>query len=138
MNVSSFCLAEITTLESAGIITAIAVGALSVILATVALLKRSDVQVFPQPLTVEIVKALHEQFASKTEFDAFVLKAEKEFAAQREILRREIPAMVAAINAEGEKRVRRVHSRIDPLVVGVASLCAKQGIPMPQQNPSDD
>jgi hypothetical protein len=89
-------------------------------------------------MTVEIVKALHEQFAGKSGFDAFVIKAETELAVQREILRKEIPAMVAAINAEGEKRVRRVHSRIDPLVVGVASLCAKQGIQMPQQNQSDD
>jgi hypothetical protein len=130
--------AELTGLESAGIIAAIVVGALSVIISTVALLKRSEVQVSPQPLTVEVVKALHEQFASKAEFDAFVLKTEGELAAQREILRKEIPAMTAAINAEGEKRIRRVHARIDPLVVGVASLCAKQGIHLPQQTPTDD
>lgn len=49
-----------------------------------------------------------------------------------EIIRLEIPEMVEKVNLAGESRIRRVHSRLDPLIIGVAQLCAKNGIKMPQ------
>lgn len=86
----------------------------------------------PQPLAVEIVEELHEQFASKTDFEKFRAESTADRVALREIIRVEIPAMVAAVNSSGEGRIRRVHARLDPLVIGVAQLCAKQGIKMPR------
>ncbi len=41
-------------------------------MAIVALFKKADTQISPQPLNVEIVKALHEQFANQEDFHALV------------------------------------------------------------------
>jgi hypothetical protein len=69
--------------------------------------------------------------ASKVEFEKFVEKTDKELAAIHEIIRTEFPKMLRDVNEAGEKRIRRVHARIDPLIIGVSALCAKQGVKMP-------
>lgn len=93
--------------------------------------RKQQVQ-FRQPVQVTINEELHKAFASKEAFDAFVLKTDEELAQQREILRLEIPEMVRQVNSSGEKRIRRVHARLDPLIIGVAQLCTKAGLKMPR------
>ena len=127
-------LAELTGLEIGGCIVAMVVGLGGLAIGVISLNKKTPVEISGQPLTVEIVEALHEQFAAKDDFNKHVEKTDKEFAAMKEIIRKEIPAMLAEVNKAGEQRIRRVHSRLDPLVIGVAQLCAKQGIKMPQNH----
>jgi hypothetical protein len=125
-------------LEIGGWIVAIVVGIGGLVVGVVGLNKKQATVISPQPLTVELVEALHKQFAGKGDFDKHVEKTDKELSALKEIIRKEIPEMVADVNAAGEKRIRRLHSRIDPLVVGVAQLCARQGIKMPQPSQVED
>jgi hypothetical protein len=44
----------------------------ALVVAIIALNKKSDAQISPQPLLVQIRKALHEEFAKKEEFDRHV------------------------------------------------------------------
>lgn len=62
-------LAELSGLETAGVIAAIVVGIGGLIVGVIGLNKAQTTIVSPQPLTVEVIKALHEQFASKPDFD---------------------------------------------------------------------
>lgn len=62
----------LTSLETAGVIGGLVFGGLGSIVAVIALFKKSDAQISPQPLNVEIVTALHDQFASKADFDAHI------------------------------------------------------------------
>jgi len=65
-------LAELTGLETAGIIGGLVFGGAGSLVAVITLFKQTDTQVSPQPLNVEIVKELHDQFAQKEEFEAHV------------------------------------------------------------------
>jgi len=65
-------LAELTGLEIAGIVGGLVFGGAGSLVAVIALFKQTDTQVSPQPLNVEIVKALHDQFAQKEDFEAHV------------------------------------------------------------------
>jgi len=58
-------LAELSGIETGGVICAMAFGAVGVIVGVIGLLKKQDVNIGPQPMTVELVKAFHEQFANK-------------------------------------------------------------------------
>jgi len=51
-------LAQLTGLETAGIIGGLVFGGAGSLVALIAMLKKADVQVSPQPLNVEIVKSL--------------------------------------------------------------------------------
>lgn len=62
-------LAEMNGLEVGGLICSIIFGALSLVIATTALFKKSDTVISPNPLPVEVVKALHEQFANRDHFE---------------------------------------------------------------------
>jgi hypothetical protein len=62
-------LAQLTGLETAGIIGGLVFGGAGSLVALIALLKKTDVQVSPQPLNVEIVKSLQERFASQADFE---------------------------------------------------------------------
>ncbi|MEI8288787.1 MAG: hypothetical protein WCH99_04895 [Verrucomicrobiota bacterium] len=131
-------LAELTGLEIGSIVTGFVFGSIGLLIAGVAAFKKTEVAV-DQPISVEIIEELHERFADKQDFNKHVEKTEKELTAMKEIIRKEIPAMVAEVNKAGEQRIRRVHSRLDPLVIGVAQLCARQGIKMkqPERDPED-
>lgn len=63
-------LAELTGLETAGIICSMIFGFVGMAAAAVALFKKQGTEISPQPLSVEIAKSLHDQFAGKEEFDA--------------------------------------------------------------------
>ncbi len=65
-------LAELTTLETTALTLGMVFGGLGCLIACVALFRKQEMQLSPQPLTVEVVKALHEQFADKEEFQALV------------------------------------------------------------------
>ena len=131
-------LAELSGLEIGGVIVAIVVGIVGTVIGIIGLNKKTPVEISPQPLTVEVVEALHEQFAPKKDFERHKERTEAELAELREILRTEIPEMEAKLNAAGEKRIRRIHARLDPLIIGVAQLCTNQGIRMPQQRTTEE
>jgi hypothetical protein len=104
----------------------IGIGAFAV--SVVAMLRTNNIAVSPQPLAIKVMEELQDQFASKTEFINFRTETHKETAELREIIRVELPEMERRLGAAGDARIRRVHQRIEPLVSGVAALCAKQGI----------
>jgi hypothetical protein len=98
------------------------------VISIISVLRTQNIAVSPQPLAVRVMEELQDQFASKTEFLNFRTDCQKETAALREIIRIELPEMERRLGAAGDARIRRVHQRIEPLVGGVAALCAKQGI----------
>ncbi len=62
--------AELSGLERGGLICAIIFGALSSVIALIALLKKQETVISPQPLAVTIVEEMHKRFASKEAFDS--------------------------------------------------------------------
>ena len=104
------------------------VGIGAFVVSIVAMQRTNNVAISPQPLAIKVMEELKDQFASKTEFLTFRTESQKETAALREIIRVELPEMERRISAGGDARIRRVHQRMEPLITGVAALCAKQGL----------
>ncbi|MDE2098219.1 MAG: hypothetical protein KGL39_13270 [Patescibacteria group bacterium] len=107
-------------------------GVCGVAIALVALNKKTPIQVSPQPLAVEVVEELHKQFADKQDFEKFVARTDSDINRVREILRVEIPQMERRITQAGDERIRRVHRRLDPVVIGLSGVCVKLGVKMPR------
>lgn len=64
--------AEMSGLERGGLICSIIFGAVGCIAAVIALLKKTDTVISPQPLAVQITEELHKQFADKGIFEKHV------------------------------------------------------------------
>jgi hypothetical protein len=64
--------AEMTGLERGGLICSIIFGGISILVAVVALFKKSGTVISPQPLAIEMVEELHQQFASLKTFEEHV------------------------------------------------------------------
>ena len=64
--------ADITGLEISGIICGMIFSGGAFIVALIALFRKSDTEISPQPLAVQIVEELHERFAGKREFKEHV------------------------------------------------------------------
>jgi hypothetical protein len=111
-------LAEFTGLESAGVIGGLVFGGAGSLVAVIALFKKSGTEVSPQPLNVEIVKALHEQFANQDDFEALVA-ANTERHAQLfrriETVERDARAAltdeIAKINADRQRTMEKLNDQ---------------------------
>ena len=110
-------LAELTGLETGGLVCSIVFGGVGMIIGATALFKKQEVQV-EQPLAVEFV----EQFVSKQEFATHVQGANREMHQLREILRVEIPEMERRIAQAGEIRVEKIHNRINEVLAEVSKV----------------
>jgi hypothetical protein len=65
-------LAELTGLEIAGVIGGLVFGGAGSLVGVIALFKKTSTRISPQPLNVEIVKAMHERFARQEDLAALV------------------------------------------------------------------
>lgn len=120
--------AELTGLETAGIICSIVAGVLGSASGVIMLFKRQEVQV-QQPVDVQLVKALHDQFAAKEDFDRLVehnamthrdlfLKINGVERGARERLEEKLDAMQ---RSSEEARVR-LHQRLNTVLEAVSEL----------------
>ncbi len=72
-------LAELSGLEVAGLICSIIFGGLCALIGAVALFKKGDMQISPQPFIV----AMQKEFATKHEFDEHIKEDKRQFEALR-------------------------------------------------------
>jgi len=113
-------LAELTGLETAGLICAIIFGGIGSLVGVIAMFKKQEVAV-QQPVDIQII----EQFVSKAEFNAHVATVNREIFQLREIFRKEIPEMERRISEAGENRVGKLHDRINDVLSEVSTLEGK-------------
>jgi hypothetical protein len=111
-------LAQLSGLETAGVIGGLVFGGAGSLVAVIALFKKTDTQVSPQPLNVEIVKALHDQFAKKDEFEAHVAgDADRQAQLERKLesVEREARAAlggeIARINADRQRTMEKLNEQ---------------------------
>lgn len=111
-------LAELTGLETAGLIGGLVFGGAGSLVAVVALFKKQETEVSPQPLNVEVVKALHDQFANKEEFEAHVASNTERHAQifrRIETVERDARAALGEemgrINAERERTMEKLNEQ---------------------------
>ena len=110
--------AEITGLEAAGVIGGLVFGAAGTIVAMVALFKKTDTEISPQPFHVEIDKALHEQFAGRDDFMAHVAaNTERHAQIYRKIevverdARMALAEEISRINVDRQRTVERLNDQ---------------------------
>ena len=111
-------LASLTGLETAGVIGGLVFGGAGSLVAVIALFKKTDTEVSPQPLNVEIVKALHDQFANKEEFAAHVASNTERHAQlfrKLEIVERDARAAltdeISKINADRQRTMEKLNDQ---------------------------
>ena len=111
-------LADLTGLESAGLIGGLVFGGIGAIVAVIALVKKTDTQISPQPLLVEIRKALHEDFAKKEAFDSHVAgNTERHAQIFRRIeaverdARKELGEEISKINADRQRTMEKLNEQ---------------------------
>lgn len=122
-------LAELTGLETAGIIGGLVFGGAGSLVAVIALFKQSDTQISPQPLNVEIVKALHDQFAKQDDFSAH-LSRDKERQAQLqrklELVERDartaLGAEIAKINSDRQRTMEKLNEQFTYIRESLAAI----------------
>lgn len=100
--------AELTGLEIGGCIVAIVVGVSGLAIGIIGLLKKTEVQV-EQPVSVKVIAEMHEEFASRTAFEAHMQKTDDEFAALRDEHRRDRELS----EQSARTRITGVYSRVD-------------------------
>ena len=112
-------LAELTGLETASLIGSLIFGAIGVVVAIVAMIRKQDVVISPQPITVELVKALHEQFAAKADFDKLVESNTarhgqlfKAVEGVRDESRKALEDKVAAIQLDRQRTMERLNEKL--------------------------
>lgn len=110
-------LAEASGLETAGIISAIIVGGFSVIIATIALIKKQQVQV-DQPVQVTITEELHKVFAAKEAFEQHV----KDDKREHENLFSKIGGVDRGNGEKMSREVGAIHSRINGIEKSLGGL----------------
>jgi hypothetical protein len=111
-------LAELTGMEAAGVIGGLVFGGAGSLVAVIALFKKTDTEVSPQPLNVEIVKALHEQFANQEDFEAHVAGNTERHAQifrRIELVERDARAAlseeVSRINADRQRTMEKLNEQ---------------------------
>ena len=122
-------LAELTGLETAGIIGGLVFGGAGSLVAVITLFKQTDTQVSPQPLNVEIVKELHDQFAQKEEFEAHVAgETERQAQLLRKLERVErdarmaLGAEIAKINSDRQRTMEKLNEQFTFIRESLAAL----------------
>ena len=110
--------AELTSLESAGILGGLIFGGTGSLVAIVALFKKTDTRISPQPLNVKVVKALHEQFAKQEELHALVENNTERHAELFEKIetverdaRTQLAAEIARIQADRQRTMERLNEQ---------------------------
>jgi hypothetical protein len=121
-------LAQLTGLESAGIICSIIVGVLGSASGVIMLFKRQEVQV-QQPVDVQLVKAIHDQFASKEDFLAHVdqnLQTHRDLFAKiggvERGARQHLEEKLDAMQRSSEEGREKLHDRINAVLEAVSEL----------------
>lgn len=111
-------LANLTGLESAGVVGGLVFGATGAIVAIVSLFKKTDTKISPQPLHVEMDRALHERFANKDDFEAHVAANTERHAQiyrRIETVEREartgLAAEIARINADRQHTMEKLNDQ---------------------------
>jgi hypothetical protein len=122
-------LAELTGLETAGIIGGLVFGGAGSLVAVIALFKKTDTEVSPQPLNVEIVKALHDQFAQKDDFEAHVAR---ETERQTQLLRKldlverdartALGTEIAKINSDRQRTMEKLNEQFTFIRESLAAM----------------
>ena len=69
---SHILFAELTGLETTGLICALIFGGIGALVGVTSLFKKTETAIYPQPLSVEIVEEMTKQFAAKADFDRLV------------------------------------------------------------------
>ena len=121
-------LAQLTGLESAGIICSIVVGVLGSTSGVIMLFKRQEVQV-QQPVDVQLVKAMHDQFASQDDFHAHVgqdLQTHRDLFAKiggvERGARQHLEEKLDAMQRSSEEGREKLHNRINAVLEAVSEL----------------
>jgi hypothetical protein len=111
-------LANLTGLETAGIIGGLVFGGAGSLVAVIALFKKTDTQVSPQPLNVEIVKALHDQFARKEDFEAHLAgdtERHRQLLRKLELVERDariaLGGEIAKINSDRQRTMEKLNEQ---------------------------
>ena len=122
-------LAELTGLETAGVIGGLVFGGVGSLVAILTLFKKANTKVLPQPLNVEIVRALHEQFANKEDFEAHVAaNTERHAQIFRKIENAERDARTALaeeitrINADRQRTVEKLNDQFTFIRESLAAI----------------
>jgi hypothetical protein len=91
--------------------------------------KQRPLQVSPQPLTVEIVKALHDQFANKDDFCRHVVHAEKihnelfnRMRAAENAARLELGQEITRINADRTATMKELNEQLTFIRESLAAI----------------
>jgi len=118
----SIIFAELSGLERGGLICAIVFGAASCVIALIALLKKGEVQISPQPLAIQLVEELHEQFASKKSFEEHILgntarhsQLFKKIEESEEKSQALIEKKISEVNEDRRRTMDRLDAKFDQL-----------------------
>ena len=111
-------LASLTGLETAGLIGGLVFGCAGTVVAILALFRKTDTEISPQPLHIEIDKALHERFANKDDFEAHVAaNTDRHAQIYRKIetverdARAALGEEIARINADRQRTMERLNDQ---------------------------
>src|SRR5215469_8562941 len=122
-------LANLTALETAGVIGGLVFGGIGSLVAVLTLFKKTNTRVLPQPLNVEIVRALHEQFANKEDFEAHVAANTERHAqifrkienAERDA-RAALAEEIARINSDRQRTVEKLNDQFTFIRESLAAI----------------
>lgn len=122
-------LADLTGLETAGVIGGLVFGGAGSLVAVIALFKKTDTQVSPQPLNVEIVKALHDQFAQKDDFEAHVAgdrERQAQLCRKLELVERDartaLAGEMAKLNSERQRTMEKLNEQFTFIRESLAAI----------------
>lgn len=104
----------------------------AVIISLVALNKKTDTQISPQPLLVEITKALHERFADKGSFEQHVAGNTARHAQLfnridevEQVARKEIAQARDSINADRARTMEKLNEQFTFIRENIAAINAE-------------
>ena len=122
-------LASLTGLETAGVIGGLIFGGAGTIVAIIALFKKTDTEISPQPLHVEVVKALHDRFANKEDFEAHVAaNTDRHAQIYRKIetverdARAALAEEIARINADRQRTMEKLNDQFTHIRESLAAI----------------
>jgi hypothetical protein len=111
-------LADLTGLETAGVIGGLVFGGAGSLVAVIALFKKADTEISPQPLSVEIVKSLHDQFANREEFESHVAASNARHAQllqKLELVERDartaLAVEISKVNADRQRTMEKLNEQ---------------------------
>jgi len=134
-------LASLTGLETASLVGSLIFGGAGTAVAVVALFKKTDTKISPQPLNVEIVKALHERFANKDDFEAHVAaNADRHAQIYRKIetverdARAALGEEIARINADRQRTMERLSDQFTHIRESLSAINTELKIKRKREN----